>query len=235
MRRLDPAGYPVSMDGYVFGNKIGQQVQSSKRAWEADVLKAHGHTPTYTVTANLTAKSRAALSKIELHFHDLRGRRVPAGLKVGCRCTQSGTDSATRTSPRRVPIWRARFRRSTTPCGTSRSASKRKGESRKTCNNLQRIPEQARENGLRRRSGGRENPSKPVSDAIRLPRRLGSGPRGRQFKSGRLDHLSPSSLRRTCDRELHGAGRHSAPEGGVVDRPGVEWPGCPRVPDRSCV
>jgi integrase len=42
------------------------------RAWRTAVLKAHGHTPVYTTTANLTAESRAALKAINLHFHDLR-------------------------------------------------------------------------------------------------------------------------------------------------------------------
>jgi integrase len=36
------------------------------------VLKAHGHEPTYTETANLTVDSRTALDAIDLHFHDLR-------------------------------------------------------------------------------------------------------------------------------------------------------------------
>ena len=67
-----PAGHPLPADAYVFGNEIGQQVKSSKRAWEAAVLKAHGHTPAYPVTANLTAESRAALAAIDLHFPDLR-------------------------------------------------------------------------------------------------------------------------------------------------------------------
>ena len=68
MRRLDPAGQPMPPDAYVFG----QRVQSVKRAWARAVLKAHGHTPTYTNTAHLTAASRATLEAINLHFHDLR-------------------------------------------------------------------------------------------------------------------------------------------------------------------
>ena len=72
MRRLDPAGQPMLPNAYVFGNEIGQRVQSVKRAWARAVLKAHGHTPTYTETAQLTAASRATLEAIDLHFHDLR-------------------------------------------------------------------------------------------------------------------------------------------------------------------
>lgn len=81
MRRFDPAGRPMPADSHVFGNEIGQRVQNFKRAWNTAVLKAHGHTPTYTKkviksrivkTANLASESRAALEAIDLHFHDLR-------------------------------------------------------------------------------------------------------------------------------------------------------------------
>jgi len=72
MRQFDPAGEPLPGHAYVFGNAIGQRVVDVKRAWQAAVLKAHGHTPTYTDTANLAPESRAALDAIDLHFHDLR-------------------------------------------------------------------------------------------------------------------------------------------------------------------
>lgn len=72
MRRFDPAGGQMAANCYVFGNEIGQQVQGIKRAWQTAVLKAHGHTPRYTKTANLTPESQAALDAINLHFHDLR-------------------------------------------------------------------------------------------------------------------------------------------------------------------
>ena len=72
MRRLDPAGQPMPSDAYVFGNEVGQRVKDIGRAWDSAVLKAHGHTPTYTKTKNLTPESRATLASIDLHFHDLR-------------------------------------------------------------------------------------------------------------------------------------------------------------------
>ena len=73
MRRFDPAGAPLLLDSYVFGNEIGERVKSHKRAWNTAVLKAHGYDPTYTKTVNLIAtRSRAALATIDLHFHDLR-------------------------------------------------------------------------------------------------------------------------------------------------------------------
>lgn len=72
LRRIDPAGEPMADDRYAFGNEIGQRVQDIKRAWHTAVLKAHGHKPTYTATANLSAESQQVLEAIDLHFHDLR-------------------------------------------------------------------------------------------------------------------------------------------------------------------
>ena len=66
MRQLDPAGNPIPLAGYVFGNEIGQRVMSTKRACSRAVLEAHGHEPTYTRTMNLTPESRAAMSAIDL-------------------------------------------------------------------------------------------------------------------------------------------------------------------------
>ena len=72
MWRFDPAGRPLPLDAYVFGNEIGQRVKDIKRAWTTAVLQAHGYTPRFTATANLSLESRAALAAINLHFHDLR-------------------------------------------------------------------------------------------------------------------------------------------------------------------
>jgi integrase len=72
MRRFDPAGAPLPLDSFVFGDEVGTRVKSKKRAWQTAVLKAHGHTPGYTKTMNLTAESRATLATIDLRFHDLR-------------------------------------------------------------------------------------------------------------------------------------------------------------------
>ena len=72
MRRFDPAGQLVPLNGFVFGTEIGQRAKDCRRACLTAVLKAHGYTPTYTATKNLTAASRAALASIDLHFHDLR-------------------------------------------------------------------------------------------------------------------------------------------------------------------
>jgi integrase len=72
MRRFDPAGQPIAAEGYVFGNELGQRVDSTKRAWLTAVLKSHGYPLKLTKTCNLTAECRAALDAIDLHFHDLR-------------------------------------------------------------------------------------------------------------------------------------------------------------------
>lgn len=72
LRCLDPDGKPHAGDRYVFGNEIGQQVADVKRAWMTAVLKAHGHKPTFTETANLSAESRETFDAIDLHLHDLR-------------------------------------------------------------------------------------------------------------------------------------------------------------------
>lgn len=72
LRRFDAAGEPMAGHQYAFGNEIGQQVLNIKRAWHTAVLKAHGHTPTYTATANMSPASRGVLDAIDLHFHDLR-------------------------------------------------------------------------------------------------------------------------------------------------------------------
>ena len=72
LRLIDPAGQPLPADGYVFGTEVGTRVLDVKRAWATAVLKAHGHEPSYTKTANLSPESQAALAAIDLHFHDLR-------------------------------------------------------------------------------------------------------------------------------------------------------------------
>jgi integrase len=73
MRQKGPDDKDHPPTAYVFGNEIGQRVKTFKRAWEAALLRAHGHRPTYLKgTAKLTPESRVALRAINLHFHDLR-------------------------------------------------------------------------------------------------------------------------------------------------------------------
>jgi integrase len=86
MRRQGPDGKDHPQDSFVLGNEAGERVMSFKRAWEAAVLRAHGHKPTYVIktrtrldgrarkvkTGVLTPESRAIFRTIGLHFHDLR-------------------------------------------------------------------------------------------------------------------------------------------------------------------
>lgn len=96
-RRKDPAGEALPPDAYVFGDEIGRQRKSFKRAWERLVLVANGHKPHYVrkvrkdgrriKTATLTSESRQQLKAINLHFHDLRreagSRWMDAGVPLG--------------------------------------------------------------------------------------------------------------------------------------------------------
>ena len=135
MRRRDPTGRPIPMESYVFGNAIGEQVKSHKRAWATAVLRAHGQEVAYTATGNLTAASRESVSAIDLHFHDLHREAALGGSREVFHCTRFGIGSATPTSRRRAPISRAQRRRSTTPCDDSRSGGP-------PCNRLQRMSDQ---------------------------------------------------------------------------------------------
>jgi integrase len=64
----------------VFGDETDKQVRSVKRAWQTAVLKAHGHTLTWTWkkgktkkgSGSLSPESRAAYQAIDIHLHDLR-------------------------------------------------------------------------------------------------------------------------------------------------------------------
>jgi integrase len=70
--QTDPAGQRHKPTAYVFGDAVGGRVRSMWRAWDTTVLRAHGVTPQWDTHGNLAAASRAALRRIDLHFHDLR-------------------------------------------------------------------------------------------------------------------------------------------------------------------
>lgn len=82
-RRLDPKGDALGPSCYVFGDEVGRKVASRDTAWRATVLRANGHTPSFTVTTeivdgkarrkkNLSEESRALFESFDLTFHDLR-------------------------------------------------------------------------------------------------------------------------------------------------------------------
>ena len=87
-RRHDPAGEPLPPSAFVFGDAVGRRRGSIRRAWHIAVLNAHGHTPAHTATGKLTPDSRATLTTINLHFHDLRR-------EAGSRWMDAGVPLAT--------------------------------------------------------------------------------------------------------------------------------------------
>lgn len=83
-RRLDPAGNPLPLTAYVFGDACGRAIDSRDRAWAGVILRAHGHTPEYLpVTKNLAPGSRLLLKTINLHFHDLRREAASRWMDAG--------------------------------------------------------------------------------------------------------------------------------------------------------
>ena len=83
LAKTDPTGKDFGSEAFVFGDVVGRQVNDIKRAWECCVLKAHGHTPTYTRTHALSAASREALQAANLTFHDLRHESGSRLLEAG--------------------------------------------------------------------------------------------------------------------------------------------------------
>ena len=86
LRRHAPDGGLHGPEAFVFGNSVGERVQSIKKAWQTTVLKAHGHKPTWVKgkTNHLTPESRAVYRQIDLHYHDLRRQ-------FGSRVLESGS------------------------------------------------------------------------------------------------------------------------------------------------
>ena len=93
IRRYDADGKEHAPDAFVFGDSAtGQKLRTFRRGWSAAVLKANGHKPVYIVkdvggrkvrTGVLTIECRAALKKINLHFHDLRREAASRWLDSG--------------------------------------------------------------------------------------------------------------------------------------------------------
>ena len=183
-RRLDPAGEPMPGDAFVFGNDLGQRVGSTKRSWNAAVLRANGHTPGYTSTMNLDAVSRARLEEINLHFHDLRRE---SGIALdGRRCSDRYDSAVARPRQRQPNIHLSRGVRrppSTTPCAGLRSV-------RRPCNGLQRWAEQAAKRGQGRPRGGRNGPMRMRSAANRQSCSWASHGGGHWFESSSAHHPS---------------------------------------------
>jgi integrase len=83
MANTDPAGKEFGPEAHVFGDVTGQQVKDIKKAWETCILKAHGHTPTWTRDNAPSSPSREALRAADLTFHDLRHEAGSRLLEAG--------------------------------------------------------------------------------------------------------------------------------------------------------
>jgi integrase len=85
MRRTDSLGDEFPQGCFVFGNAVGERVQSIRKQWDAARLIAHGFAPEWR-RGRLTAQSRQHLQTVGLHFHDLRrecgSRLIEAGVNL---------------------------------------------------------------------------------------------------------------------------------------------------------
>jgi integrase len=71
--RTSPTGHPFPPSAYVFGDAIGGRVTDIRKAWHTALLKAFGYVPAWKPRGKgLAAVSCAALTTINVHFHDLR-------------------------------------------------------------------------------------------------------------------------------------------------------------------
>jgi len=101
-RRTDAKGDEHKADAYVFGNAVGERLDSIKTAWRATCRRRASRTCTSTTSA---ARPRVV------------------GSKRACRSITFGTCSGTRTSARRAPTWRSRRRSSSGRCRWPKSGS----------------------------------------------------------------------------------------------------------------
>lgn len=73
MRRHAPDGREHPPDAYVFGNECGERIEFPDVTWMTTVLRTHGIAPVWdNKRKTLSAESRTAYRRIDLHFHDLR-------------------------------------------------------------------------------------------------------------------------------------------------------------------
>jgi len=82
MMKTDPAARPYPPTACVFGH-AGRRIANIKKAWESAVLLAHRHEPEYLERGALSPASRARLTVINLHFHDLRHEAGSRWLEAG--------------------------------------------------------------------------------------------------------------------------------------------------------
>ena len=121
MVKLDPAGEPHKADAYVFGNAVGEQVESPKKAWETLVLKAHGHTTRHSGRARSSQPHPGRSTGPSICTSTICTTKPAGGsLSVGCRSITSRRCADTRKPQRRARTSTSPHTISTTRCaGTS--------------------------------------------------------------------------------------------------------------------
>jgi integrase len=86
-RRLGPDGARLPDDSYVFGSRTGRKMTDYKRGFVSCVLRANGHTPTYSRTRAFSRESCDVFRAIDLHIHDLRREAASRLLDKGIALT----------------------------------------------------------------------------------------------------------------------------------------------------
>src|SRR4051812_22201332 len=105
MRRDAPDGKPFGEDRFIFGNEVGEQIGSIKKAWQTAILKAHGHTPQWVKDKNnqLAPSRLQPTVRSTSTFTTFGGSSAVACSNPARRSIAGATCSGTRTSVRRAP------------------------------------------------------------------------------------------------------------------------------------
>ena len=87
---------------YVLGDETGAGSATSSGRGETAILKAHGHIPKWAGSHGLSQVTRATLTAIDLHFHDLRheagSRLLEAGVPLHHVQAMLGHENLSQTS-----------------------------------------------------------------------------------------------------------------------------------------
>jgi hypothetical protein len=75
----------MPLDAYVFGTATGDRVRQITHSWWTTVLRAHGYEGPIWKHLKLYDDAKAALKRIDLHFHDLRREAGSRWLELGVK------------------------------------------------------------------------------------------------------------------------------------------------------